>query len=247
MQVLERRMRRTQRPWLAALLFLAVAAAAPLGSAAAADAQLEAVQGRLVELGYDPSTPDGIMGPRTREAIRALQRDHGLIPSGRIDAATLAALGLAADAAPVGVAPAAPVTPPAETSLISYERIGWQGPASAKAVRERFRASRDAPLLARLDDLLIVPNPERIYILARGARLEELPCDPVASVVHAEFLLYPGGPVLFTPLDDGALCQLGLGIVLSAEGTLALEKVTLEGLSLPAGRVRFGKTGLEFR
>ena len=118
---------------------------------------------------------------------------------------------------------------------------------SAERVRERFRGSRDAPLRARTDEVLIVPNPERIYILAAGERLEELPCDPAAGEVHAELLLYPGGPVLFTPLDDGGLCQLGLGIVLRAGSTLLLAETAWAELSSPAGRVRLGERGLEFR
>ncbi|MEZ5606686.1 MAG: peptidoglycan-binding domain-containing protein [Burkholderiaceae bacterium] len=45
-------------------------------------------QARLNELGYNVGTPDGSAGPRTAAAIRAFQRDNGLQPSGRLDAAT---------------------------------------------------------------------------------------------------------------------------------------------------------------
>ena len=234
-------------------LLLTLAAMGFAGVAAAADAQVEAVQRRLVELGYDAGVADGLMGPRTRTAIRALQRDRGLPVSGRIDAGTLEALGLpptprvsnAADNAP---APAAGA--PKSTfygSEIPYERIGWAGPESAETVRERFQTSRDAPLRARINEILIVPNPERVYILAPGERLEELSCDPGAGRVHAELMLYPGGPVLFTPLNEGGLCQLGLGIVLGAGTTLMLEQTTWDELSSPGGRVRVGATGLEFQ
>ena len=230
-----------------AVLLLAVAALGFAGLVAAADRQVEAVQRRLVELGYDAGVADGLMGPRTRAAIRALQRDRGLNQSGRIDAAILGALGLEEETPPARAAPQAPVKAPAETSVIRYERIGWKGPASAERMRERFRGSRDAPLRARINEILIVPNPERIYILARGERLGELPCDPTASKVHAELMLYPGGPVLFIPLDDGGLCQLGLGIVLGAGTTLMLERTTWDELSSPAGRVLLGERGLEFQ
>ena len=232
---------------LLAALLLMVAAMGPAELAAAAERQVEAVQRRLIELGYDPGVADGLMGPRTRTAIASLQRDRGLTQSGRIDAATLAALGLAKKSQPTSAAPEAPARAPAESSLIRYERIGWQGPVSAERVRERFRSSRDAPLRARTNEILIVPNPERIYILAGGERLGELPCDPAAGKVHAELLLYPGGPVLFTPLGDGGLCQLGLGIVLSAGRTLMLEKTTWKELSSPAGRVGLSGAGLEFQ
>ena len=238
---------------LSVALLLAIAAMAPVRLAAAPDLQVEAVQRRLAELGYEPGAADGVMGPRTRSAIRALQSDRGLPVSGSIDAKTLEALGLtpapgAGEAADQAPAEAAVTTSPASySSEIPYERIGWTGPARAETVRERFRASRDAPLRARINEILIVPNPERIYILARGERLGELPCDPGAGGVHAELMLYPGGPVLFTPLDDEGLCQLGLGIVLRAGDTLMLEATTWAELSSPRGRVRLGPSGLEFR
>ena len=236
---------------LIVVLLALIAVAGSIGVLAAPDARVEAVQRRLAELGYEPGPADGLMGPRTREAIRALQRDRGLPRSGRIDSATIEALGLKVEAPASAAQGAAPASDPAgvtyHDSLIPYERIGWAGPASAETVRERFRASRDAPLRARINELLIVPNPERIYILARGEDLPELPCDPAAARAHAELMLYPGGPVLFTPLDEGGLCQLGLGIVLGAGTTLLLEQTTWNELSSPAGSVRIGATGLEFQ
>ena len=208
------------RRLIVALLAL-IAVAGSIEVLAAPDARVEAVQRRLAELGYEPGPADGLMGPRTREAIGALQQDRGLPRSGRIDAATIEALGLNVEAPASAAQSAAPASDPAAVayhgSLIPYERIGWAGPASAETVRERFRASRDAPLRARINEILIVPNPERIYILARGEDLPELSCNPAAARVHAELMLYPGGPVLFTPMDEGGLCQLGLGIVLGAE------------------------------
>ena len=238
------------RRLIVALLAL-IAATGPIGVLAAPDARVEAVQRRLTELGYEPGPADGLMGPRTRDAIRALQGDRGLPRSGRIDAATMEALGLALEAPASTARSATPAAAPAgqtyHGSLIPYERIGWAGPGSAETVRERFRASRDAPLRARIDEILIVPNPERIYLLARGESLSELPCDPGADRVHAELMLYPGGPVLFTPLDEGGLCQLGLGIVLAAGRTLVLEGTTWADFSSPGGTVRLGETGLEFQ
>lgn len=40
------------------------------------------VQAGLAKLGYDPGAVDGIKGERTTQAIRAYQRDHGLIVDG---------------------------------------------------------------------------------------------------------------------------------------------------------------------
>ncbi len=44
--------------------------------------ELQAIQERLNELGYDTGTPDGIYGPRTQGALRAYQQDRGLAADG---------------------------------------------------------------------------------------------------------------------------------------------------------------------
>lgn len=44
------------------------------------------VQARLSDLGYDPGPADGQMGPKTRNAIRAYQKDEGLRADGQITA-----------------------------------------------------------------------------------------------------------------------------------------------------------------
>lgn len=41
------------------------------------------IQSGLARLGYSPGPVDGVMGERTREAIRAYQRDKGLLVDGR--------------------------------------------------------------------------------------------------------------------------------------------------------------------
>ena len=61
----------------------------------APDPIIEAVQRELDERGYDPGEIDGLTGSRTRGAIRKFQRSAGLPDTGKIDEATLAALGLA--------------------------------------------------------------------------------------------------------------------------------------------------------
>ncbi len=50
-------------------------------------------QQRLNEMGYNVGTPDGAAGARTTAGLRAFQRDKGLPTSGRLDAATMDALG----------------------------------------------------------------------------------------------------------------------------------------------------------
>ena len=54
-----------------------------------------AVQQRLADLGYKPGKVDGLMGPRTRTAIRAFERDHGMPQTGKPSPALTAALAKA--------------------------------------------------------------------------------------------------------------------------------------------------------
>ena len=77
-----------------------VAALEPVPSsqaaAPAANASITArAQTRLQEMGYSVGKPDGILGPRTRAALLKYQRAKGLTESGKLDPATLQALGLA--------------------------------------------------------------------------------------------------------------------------------------------------------
>lgn len=44
--------------------------------------QVKEMQARLLALGFDPGTPDGILGPATRQAIRAFQISVDMKPDG---------------------------------------------------------------------------------------------------------------------------------------------------------------------
>jgi localization factor PodJL len=69
--------------------------AAPAGAAVAHDASMiSRAQARLLELGYRIGTADGILGPKTKGALRQYQRANGLSETGALDHATLVALGL---------------------------------------------------------------------------------------------------------------------------------------------------------
>ncbi len=70
----------------------AARAAAAQGNGAGTGPSLRDAQARLNELGYHAGTPDGAMGGKTAAALRAFQKDKGLAPSGRLDAATAAEL-----------------------------------------------------------------------------------------------------------------------------------------------------------
>jgi hypothetical protein len=77
------------------------AAVAPTSTAVAATptvthdaATVSRAQARLLELGYRIGKADGILGPKTRGALKEYQRSKGLAESGALDQATLVALGL---------------------------------------------------------------------------------------------------------------------------------------------------------
>lgn len=54
--------------------------------------QILALQLHLIDLGYDAGEPDGVIGPKTRDAILAYQQDHDLPPTGLVTAELLADL-----------------------------------------------------------------------------------------------------------------------------------------------------------
>jgi hypothetical protein len=56
------------------------------------DPEVAMVQADLQELGYDPGPVDGILGTRTKAAIRAYQRDTGLAVDGRLSATLIDSL-----------------------------------------------------------------------------------------------------------------------------------------------------------
>jgi len=58
--------------------------------------EVRALQQALAERGYDVGEADGVYGGRTRSAVLAFQRDHGLAADGVAGRQTLQALGLPA-------------------------------------------------------------------------------------------------------------------------------------------------------
>jgi peptidoglycan hydrolase-like protein with peptidoglycan-binding domain len=63
-------------------------------AAATMDARVRAVQEKLKAQGKDPGPIDGILGPRTAQALREYQKDEGLPVTGKADRQTLATLGV---------------------------------------------------------------------------------------------------------------------------------------------------------
>jgi peptidoglycan hydrolase-like protein with peptidoglycan-binding domain len=59
--------------------------------------ELDGVQGALAKLGLDPGKADGMMGPKTRAAIRAFQKSAGVAVDGDLGPITRGALRDALD------------------------------------------------------------------------------------------------------------------------------------------------------
>lgn len=55
---------------------------------------IQKVQQKLKDLGYQPGSADGLMGNKTKVALKKYQEDKGLVSSGEIDQVTLNALAI---------------------------------------------------------------------------------------------------------------------------------------------------------
>jgi peptidoglycan hydrolase-like protein with peptidoglycan-binding domain len=82
--------------------------------------QVKAVQQALKDKGHDPGAVDGMMGPKTQAALKEFQDKEGLKASGRIDAETMAKLGVESKTgASAGTGSSSPAASPGTTSTPS--------------------------------------------------------------------------------------------------------------------------------
>jgi peptidoglycan hydrolase-like protein with peptidoglycan-binding domain len=56
--------------------------------------QVKAVQQALKDKGHDPGAIDGLMGPKTRTALKDFQKKEGMKDTGRLDRDTMSKLGV---------------------------------------------------------------------------------------------------------------------------------------------------------
>jgi peptidoglycan hydrolase-like protein with peptidoglycan-binding domain len=83
-------MRTSKLCWL--LMVILCLALWPVAVTAHGDWRVAQVQELLKEAGFNPGPIDGILGPRTKEALRRYQADRGLPATGALDEATRQAL-----------------------------------------------------------------------------------------------------------------------------------------------------------
>ena len=69
--------------------------------------QVKAVQEALKDKGHDPGAVDGIMGPKTKQALRDYQKAEGLKATGNLDSETASKLGVQTTSAADSASPAA--------------------------------------------------------------------------------------------------------------------------------------------
>jgi uncharacterized protein len=90
-------------------------------------AALQDVQAKLAALAYDPGPADGVMGPKTRAAIRAFEADAGLPVDGQVSDQLIAALTNAGAIGRSAAAHTAAADPGSEgTGAKPWERYGKQ-------------------------------------------------------------------------------------------------------------------------
>jgi peptidoglycan hydrolase-like protein with peptidoglycan-binding domain len=88
------------------------------------------LQQRLGDLGFYRAKVDGIVGPKTRQALSAFQKSKGMPGTGNLDAATAKALGLSFEIQPVAGKDEGEIE----------EQRGEEGEESAAHEREEMKA-----------------------------------------------------------------------------------------------------------
>ncbi len=116
--------------------------AAQRGQAALSSDVIKQVQEKLSAAGHDVGAADGIMGPKTRQGLRAFQQAKGIDATGQLNQQTLAALGVesAAIGATPGAAPerGAAVQTPSSPSESAPARSGTPQPQSQSQQKSRY-------------------------------------------------------------------------------------------------------------
>ena len=145
------------------------------------------IQQRLLNAGFDPGTPDGLFGPRTRAAIREWQQSRGASPTGYLNSADLELLRAAPaplPAVPQGwvVSGNRPASAPTETDSIpaqptvANEELNPQNAAETNT-QQRTRAADAAHIAIAATngvDYLVTWNFRHIANATMRSRIEDV-------------------------------------------------------------------------
>jgi peptidoglycan hydrolase-like protein with peptidoglycan-binding domain len=153
--------------WRANRPAVATTPTTPATTPASAPYSLRNVQVALGQLGYAVGTPDGVIGPKSRAAIRAFQTDAGLPASGEPSLALYDKLQEAIAKRTAQAQPAQPALPAADTAMITeaqtelrrrgYEINAITGTANAEtiaAVRE-YQSDARMPVTGAINEELL--------------------------------------------------------------------------------------------
>jgi hypothetical protein len=142
------------------------------------DTKIMQAQQKLSALGYDLGAADGLLGPRTRQALQAFQRDHELAITGTLDPQTLEALGFVTPASLFETLPLRPSPATPWHAVLVYLRYYDTQPARLLPyVTEHFRqgltpyawVKQTATAVAAQDFLRLSWQIERVEIEAETA------------------------------------------------------------------------------
>jgi len=115
-----------------------------IGTVSGYSPRVEEIQKILKDADFDPGPADGVMGSRTRKAIRDFQKQKGLWPNGKVDSKTWLELNREKEALEKEVTPQ-PLILPAEKhprDLRSKEEIAKIMGPQEKAIKEKLPKDR---------------------------------------------------------------------------------------------------------
>ena len=203
------------------------------------------IQQGLAAGGFDPGGADGLLGPRTRAAIRRWQSSRGTRSTGYLDGASAAALRTAGGAGPAvaTAAPSAPAPVPAaqEPSPASSqaEIVFWQSiadstnPAEFEAYLAQFPSGVFRALAqARLAALRSPSNQRPASASAAGSRLSGGAAPAFGTA---------GGDVRRRPGDVFRDCAECPEMVVLSGGNLAMGPLRGDGEGVSGVRVGDGR------
>jgi peptidoglycan hydrolase-like protein with peptidoglycan-binding domain len=95
------------------------------GASGARAEQVKAVQQALKDAGHDPGAIDGMMGPKTQQALKEYQEKEGLKATGRLDSETASKLGVNAGAT------GSPAASPSGSSSSGATSAPWSSGSSS--------------------------------------------------------------------------------------------------------------------
>jgi S1-C subfamily serine protease len=155
--------------------------------------RITSIQRRLASIGYDPGPADGILGPKSRAAIRAFQAREGL-PVNGVASDSLLAAPRSATGAVASAAPAAP-RPTKKTSTGSGFYVSAQGHVlTNEHVAGKCRQIR-IPNIGMADRIAVDKRIDLALLKAAGERHHAASFRGGRGVRTGEDIIVPGYPL----------------------------------------------------